>query len=406
MKIRNQFPLLKTDPKLVYLDSGATALKPQMVIDAEQQFLMKNGTSPHSLTHRHGYATNELVEGTRKAAASLINASQADEIVFTSGTTAALNQVAFGLVNQIQPGDEIWLTTLEHGSNLLPWIEVAKQTKADLKFLPLTKTGLIDVSALPKLLSKKTKIVTFAHSSNTLGGFNDVAKITKITHQANSQSLVILDAAQTIAHIPIDVQKWDLDFLAFSGHKMYGPFGIGVLWGRLDLLKTLTPLMFGGGMNISIDPETKSYVPMPLPARLEAGTGNISAIIGLKAAIQFLEKIGFVEIQKHEKALKDYFAQQVKLHNLTKEVDFYNLETEGPLILFNAKKWQAQDVATFLDVRYNIAVRDGEHCARLTNRYLGINTTVRASLGIYNNFADLDRLVEALKNIDKALEIF
>lgn len=406
MQIANKFPLLNTNPKLVYLDSAATTLKPQVVIDAELEFLTKNGASPHNQTYKKGFEAEQAVHATRQSVATLINASSPEEVVFTSGATASLNQIAFGLIDEIHQNDEIWLTTLEHGSNLLPWVEVAKKTHAKIKFMPLNDAGLIDLQALEKVLTTKAKIVTFAHATNSLGGLNSVSEISKLVRKLSPKTFIVVDSAQTIAHAKIDVQKWDIDFLAFSSHKMYGPFGVGVLWGSMPKLKILKPLMYGGGMNLKIDPETLTYKPTSLPSHLEAGTSNVSGIVALKTAVNFLNDVGLKKISEHEKKLKQYFKEKVKANNLVKEINFYNLDSDSPIILFNSKKWKSQDVATFLDVRYQIAVRDGEHCARLANRFLGVHDSVRASIGIYNTEKDIDRLIEALKNLDQCLEVF
>lgn len=405
MELMKDFPVLKNNKNLIYFDNAATVLKPKSVIDAEINYLTENGANSHSSDFTNAILANELVTETRSKLVQFLNANDTQEIVFTSGTTHSLNQVAFGLKHLLKSNDEILLTALEHASNLFPWLIVAEEINAQIKMLNLKDNGQIDLNKMSKMISKKTKILAFAHGSNTVGTLNDVAEISALARKINPEIIIVIDAAQTVGHTVIDLKKWNVDFVAFSAHKMYGPFGIGVLWGQKNQLEKLIPLMYGGGMSYSVEQSLTSYQLNPLPERLEAGTINLSGVVGLNAALDYLNQIGLENIQIHETQLKKYAVNQIKKLGLTKTIDFYNLNNDSPLLTFNAKKWNAQDIANFLDHKYKIAVRSGAHCARLTKTVYGSESSVRASFAVYNTKKEIDIFLQALQKVDNFLDI-
>ncbi|ATG97514.1 Cysteine desulfurase SufS [Mesoplasma lactucae ATCC 49193] len=402
--IREQFPYLNKNKKTIYFDNGATTLKPETVIKAESDYLTYIAANPHSVDYESAFEANEVLLKTRKLVKEFINADNEKEVIFTSGATESLNQVAFGIEDLISENDEILITNLEHSSELLPWVIVAKKKKAIIKEIPLNNDLSIDVDKLMKMINKKTKVVTFSTVSNTIGAWNDSQAIIKAIRKKNPKVIVAVDAAQSIGHIKTDVKNWDVDFLSFSAHKMYGPFGVGVLYGKEEYLEQLTPFKYGGGMSASINLKELSYEPEPIPARLEAGTPNISGIYAFAKAIEFINDLGIDKIHEYETGLKEYAKRAILTNELEKEFDFYNLENDSPIILFNAKGLNPQDIATYLANDYDIDVRSGAHCARLTDEVIKTKITIRASLAVYNTTKEIDTLVEALKNSDHFLD--
>lgn len=405
MRYKNIFPAIKNNPKLIYLDSAATTLKPKVVIDSEMHYLYNNGSNPHTTAYLNAFLANEMIVNTRKIVSNFIGAKDYNEIIFNSGTTESLNQIAFGLKPLINNGDEIFITSLEHASNLMPWIKISKEMKANLKIMKLTNNFSIDLDWLKKHITSNTKIVSFAHATNTIGILNNVCVIVKTIREVNPNVIIVLDCAQTVGHHKIDVSKWDVDFIVFSAHKMYGPFGLGILWGKKRNLEQLDPLLYGGGMGSIDDLNLKNIKLNNLPSRFEAGTKNIPAINALLSTINFINTIGLSNIINHEKKLKQYIRKQIFINNLTEKVDFFNLDNDAPLILFKSKYWHSQDVSDFLDKRYNIALRNGAHCAWITDLAFDTHDTIRVSFGIYNTKSDIDVLVEGLKNLDSALDV-
>ncbi|WP_434323486.1 aminotransferase class V-fold PLP-dependent enzyme [Mycoplasma capricolum] len=405
-KIRQQFPLLKNHPNLIYFDNGATTLKPNSVIDAEINYLKNISTNPHSTDYKIGFQALEILNETRKTVKQFINANKESEIVFTSGTTQSINMIAKGLVNLINKDDEILITSLEHSSNLVPWIWLKNKTNAIIKNLKLTDEFGIDLSKLEKLITNKTKIVSFAHISNTTGYINDVKKIIKKIRSINKNVIIVVDVAQSIAHFKVDVKDWDVDFIAFSAHKMYGPFGVGILYGKYELLDKLEPLNLGGGSSLAVSKDFTSYTLKTLPEKLEAGTLNISAISAFKKAIEFILDIGINDIHLYEAELKKYVVKQIKNNNLESKITFYNLNNDSPLLIFNVNQINAQDIASFLDVKYNITSRSGSHCARRLEDVINTNSSLRISFAIYNTKAEIDQLILALNNTEKFLDIY
>jgi len=403
-KIREDFPMLnqhKTmqNHPLVYLDSAATSLKPQSVIDAEVDYYQNYSVNAHRGDYDLAHQVDTMVNQARKAVADLIN-STPEEVVFTSGATASINLVAFGYgMKFLTSEDEILLTQAEHASNVLPWFKVAEVTGAKINYIPLDETGKLTPENLQKTISHKTKIVAVAHVTNVLGFVVDIKKIAAICHE--NGALVIVDGAQSVPHMPIDVQDTDIDFLSFSGHKMLGPTGIGVLYGKYKLLQMTDPFMTGGGQTAKVDMCGDVNFLAP-PIKFEAGTPHIAGIAGLKAAVEYLTKIGMDNIYAYEKELREYAMEKLrKLNNLT----IYNPDAEGGIISFNVQGVFAQDVASYFNSR-GICVRSGQHCAQILIEYLNTVSTVRASLYFYNTKEDIDAFVKACQEAGNFLDAY
>ncbi|MGI6714024.1 MAG: aminotransferase class V-fold PLP-dependent enzyme [Bacilli bacterium] len=403
-EFRKDFPMLNPLKEmqghpLVYLDSASTSLKPQVVIDAITDYYQNYSVNAHRGDYDLAHHVDEMVESCRQTVADFINASDR-EIVFTSGTTASINLVAFGYgMKFLQEGDEILLTQAEHASNVLPWFKVAEVTKARIKYIPLDHQGRLTPENLRKTINKKTKIVAVAHVTNVLGYVVDIKKIAEICHEFGA--LIVVDGAQSVPHMPTDVVDWDLDFLSFSGHKMCGPTGVGVLYGKYHLLEAMDPLMTGGGQTAKFDMCGDVNFLLP-PAKFEAGTANIAGIIGLKAAVEYLSKIGMERISAMEKELHQYAIKKMKKLD---DVIIYNPDAEGGILSFNIKDVFAQDVATYFNAK-GIAVRSGQHCAQILIDYLQTVATVRASWYFYNTKEDIDRFVEVCEKARNYLDAF
>lgn len=389
-KIRLDFPMLQgkmmQNKPLIYFDNAATTLKPQCVIDALEGYYKDYTANAHRGDYDLAHKVDETFDAVREKVARFINA-ESNEIVFTSGTTMSLNMLAHGIKN-INENDVILLTEAEHASNLLPWYKLAERTHCKIEYIELTDEGRLTIENLKKALNPQVKIVSLAHITNVLGYSFPVKEFADLIH-ANG-SLFILDAAQSVPHLKIDVKELDVDFLAFSGHKMCGPTGIGVLYGKYHLLEELDPMLTGGGMNTKFDAcGSIGYLHSPL--KFEAGTQNIAGAIGLSAAIDYLNKIGMDNIAEYEKTLHDYAIEKLKkLDN----VILYNPQADSGIITFNVKNVFAQDTASLLN-SYGIAVRSGQHCAKILLHKLNTDATVRASLYFYNTFEEVDAFVEA-----------
>ncbi|WP_425379915.1 aminotransferase class V-fold PLP-dependent enzyme [Spiroplasma endosymbiont of Stenodema calcarata] len=395
-KIRAQFPFFKNNPDQIYFDSSATSLKPQIVIDAINNYYSHYGTNPHNIDSDLGYATNTQYKMIRSKIKHFINAKKDTEIIFTSGATYSLNQIAYGLGDLIKAGDEILITRQEHGANILPWYRLAAETKAQVKFLPETNFK-IDLEQLTKVITAKTKIVSFSNVPNILGYENDPRKIIAVIKKINPHVIVVVDCAQGIIHMPTDVQKWDADFIAFSAHKIFGPTGIGILWGKEELLLKLKPLIVGGGMNTRIQSNGADYILKGLPDRLEGGTSNIADIFGFGAAIDFINMLTLEEIISYMHQLKQYAVEQFN-QKLKDMVIIYNADAKVGTLIFNVKDVFCQDVATHLGSCNKIIVRSGDHCARLIGEIIPDKNTIRVSFSIYNSYEDIDHLVAAIAN--------
>ena len=385
MNIKNQFPIYKSNPKLVYLDSTATTLKPQAVIDKIVEYYSKYSANVKRGIYEIGEKATLEYENARSTVASFINAKQ-NEIIFTKGTTESLNLLAYSLGRQIiGKDDEVLTTIMEHHSNFVPWQQLCMENNAIFKILDIDDEGYLqsDLKTLSKYVNKKTKIVTLTYVSNVLGTINPVKRIIKDLKKINKDIIVILDCAQAVPHIKIDVLDLGCDFIAFSGHKMLGPTGIGVLWGKFEYLEKMYPFQFGGEMISEVMIDKTTYA--DIPEKFEAGTPPIAQAIGLGEAIKFIEKIGINKIEEHEKVLTEYSVKYLT-ESLGKDIEIYgpkNLKNRGGIISFNLKGVHPHDLASLLNEN-NIAVRAGNHCAMPLHTRLGINASCRASLYIYN----------------------
>lgn len=394
-EIRKLFPILNQEVNghpLVYLDSAATSQKPQSVIDTVNQYYREYNSNVHRGVHTLGTRATDGYEGAREKVRKFMNAASTEEIVFTKGTTAALNLVAasYGR-NNVKEGDEIVISYMEHHSNIIPWQQVAKFTGATLKYLPLQPDGTISLDEARKVITSNTKIVSIMHVSNVLGVINPVKELASIAHE--NGAIMVVDGAQGAPHIKLDVQDIDCDFYAFSGHKMCGPTGIGVLYGKKALLEKMEPIEFGGEMIDFVDLYDSTW--KELPWKFEGGTPIIAGAIGLGAAIDFLESVGLEAIEQHEHKLAAYAMKRMsEVEGLT----IYGPEDSSMragVITFNLDDVHPHDVATVLDAE-GIAVRAGHHCAQPLMRWLKASATARASFYMYNTEEDIDKLVEGL----------
>jgi len=392
-KIKEQFPIFTqtmNEKPLVYLDSAATTQKPQVVIDAVNTFYSEYNANIHRGVYQLSQMATNAYEGARKTVANFINSDE-NEVIFTKGATEGINLIAqtFGQIN-VQEGDEILITEMEHHANLVPWQILCEQKKASLKYIPLLNDGSLDLSNLSELITKKTKLVSIVYTSNTLGTINPIKKVIQEAHKQNIP--VLIDACQTMAHQQIDVKELDADFLVFSGHKLYGPTGIGILYGKKALLDPLPPYQSGGDMIESVTMKKSIY--REVPARFEAGTPNIAGAIGLGAAIEFLQNQNIDEIRKKENELLTYATSELeKIEGLT----IIGTATEkAPIISFALENIHPHDIGTILD-QEGIAVRTGHHCTQPIMQKFNIPATTRASFAIYNTKKDVDALVNGIK---------
>ena len=404
LDIRKDYPFLNlkvNGKKIVYLDNAATTQKPQVIIDNIAKFYRGENGNPHRGAHYLAMKSTEVYEGARETVRKFINAKSPNEIVFVRNATEALNLLAYSYgLNNLKKGDEILISIMEHHSNLVPWQMVAKKTGAILKYLYVDKDGQIPFEEIENKVNKNTKIFSCTLASNVLGTVPDAKKIIKYVRK-NSDAVIISDGAQYVPHHKIDVCDLDCDFLAFSGHKMYSATGIGVLYGKEELLNSLSPFLSGGDM-IEYVYEDKSTF-LKSPQRFEAGTQNVEGAVSLAAAINYVESIGLEKIDEYEKYLTKYCYKKIsKLDYL----DVYTTpdENRAPVISFNFKQAHPHDVASILD-NYGIAVRSGHHCAQVLHRFLGCNFSVRASFAIYNTVEEVDYFIEHLEDVRRMLGI-
>ncbi|PWF63063.1 aminotransferase [Shewanella sp. BC20] len=398
-QIRSQFPTLSQmlgDYPLCYLDTAATSQKPQSVLDAMAQYYLNDNANVHRAAHQLSARATSSYEKVRDELQGFINAKCREEIIFTHGTTESINLVAYGLTPQIAAGDLILIDTAAHHANIVPWQELAKRTGAIIKPIPLDLDGRLDRHAYQALLALKPKVVALCHVSNALGTVNPVVELVQ---QAKAQgAITLVDGAQAVAHLSLDMAAIDCDFYVFSGHKMYGPTGIGVLYGRFDKLETLTPLLTGGEMIKRVSFDGTEFG--SLPNRLEAGTPPISEVIGLGAAIRFLQQYLTPEIQAHETELLQYLQQQLRALG---DVHLYAAHSDNlGAVAFNLGDEHHQDVGILLD-QQGVAVRCGHHCAMPLMQSLNLKGCCRASIGIYTNKADIDRFIAALASVKDLL---
>ena len=392
---REDFPMLNQD--IIYLDNGATTFKPQCVIDKMNEYYEKYSANAHRGDYSISYKVDVEYENARKIVAEFIGADT-DEIVFTSGDTASLNYIATGFFdNLLEPGDEIIITNAEHASNVLPWFRLANKHDLKINYIPLDSNLHVTLENLKTVVTPKTKVIAIAEITNVVGDVRPIKEITDFAHENNI--FVVVDGAQSVPHKSVNVKETGIDFLAFSGHKMCGPTGIGVLYAKRELLTNIEPLILGGGMNESFDNEKEIYL-KEIPHRLEAGTPNIAGAIGLGEAIKYLSNIGMDKIAIYEQKLKEY------LTNKLKQIPYINIvneEADSGIVAFNVEGIFSQDVAYYLN-KYNICVRAGNHCAKILKKSIGVKNTVRVSLYFYNTYEELDALVELLSNKDKIMK--
>lgn len=393
--IIKDFPILEQQvngKRLAYLDSTATSQKPKQVIDALSDYYERYNSNVHRGVHTLGSLATDGYEGARETVRRFIHAKYFEEIIFTRGTTAAINMIAhsYGDAN-VGEGDEIVVTQMEHHANLVPWQQLAKRQGATLKFIPMAEDGTITLEAVRDTVSERTKIVAIAHVSNVLGTINDIKAIAEIAHEHGA--IISVDGAQSVPHMKVDVQDLNVDFYSFSGHKMLGPTGIGVLYGKREHLNQMEPTEFGGDMIDFVDLYDSTWT--DLPTKFEAGTPLIAQAIGLQAAIEYIESIGFDAIHEHEQALTTYAYEQM---SQIEGIDIYgpSKDKRAGIITFNLKDVHPHDVATALDTE-GVAVRAGHHCAQPLMKWLNVSSTARASFYIYNTKEDIDQLVEGLK---------
>ena len=405
-RIRKDFPIftrtIRDGKKLVYLDSGATSQKPQVVIDAEVDFYAKHNAAAHRGAHQLAEEATEMFEASRETVASFLGA-KTEEIVFTKSATESLNLLAYAFSNA-EPGSQfaissehsIVVSEMEHHANLIPWQQLAKRSGADLKWFGVTTDGRLDESNIDSLITSKTKIVAITQQSNVLGTINNLDRIIKKAHEVGA--IVIVDACQSVPHIPVDVTKLGADFLAFSGHKILGPTGVGVLWGRYELLNNLPPFLFGGSMieNVTMTDATWAEA----PRKFEAGVPNMAQVVGLAAGIKYLQSIGLEEVHEHEKALTGYLLNELNQIPGIAIVGPADISLRGGTVSFTLDGIHPHDLGQYLDSA-GIAVRTGHHCAWPLTRALGVPATTRASLYLYNDNSDIDALIAAIKDAKK-----
>ncbi|HEM3489188.1 TPA: cysteine desulfurase [Streptococcus suis] len=392
-RIRKDFSILDqvvNDEPLVYLDNAATTQKPQQVLDVLADYYQRDNANVHRGVHTLSERATARYEAARQKVVDFIQAKSSKEILFTRGTTTSLNWVAQFAKEILQPDQEVIISVQEHHSNIIPWQQACQQTGAKLRYVTL-KDGGLDIDHLRSLLSSKTKFVSLAHVSNVLGGVAPIGEIAELVHQVGAY--LVVDGAQSVPHMAVNVQELDVDFYAFSGHKMLGPTGIGVLYGKEELLNLMSPVEFGGEMIDFVYEQSATW--KELPWKFEAGTPNIAGAIGLGAAIDYLTEIGMDAIQAHEAELVDYVFPKLQAISGLTIYGSQDLSKRTGVIAFNLDDLHPHDVATALDYE-GVAVRAGHHCAQPLLRYLQVPATVRASFYIYNTKADCDKLVEAI----------
>jgi cysteine desulfurase/selenocysteine lyase len=405
-RIRKDFPIftrtIRDGKKLVYLDSGATSQKPQVVINAEVDFYAKHNAAAHRGAHQLAEEATEMFEASRATVASFLGA-KTEEIVFTKSATESLNLLAYAFSNA-DPGSQfaissehsIVVSEMEHHANLIPWQQLAKRSGAELKWFGVTSDGRLDESNIDSLITSKTKIVAITQQSNVLGTINNLDRIIEKAHKVGA--IVIVDACQSVPHIPVNVTKLGADFLAFSGHKILGPTGVGVLWGRYELLNNLPPFLFGGSMieNVTMTDATWAEA----PRKFEAGVPNMAQVVGLAAGIKYLQSIGLEKVHEHEKALTGYLLNELNQIPGIAVVGPTDISLRGGTVSFTLDGIHPHDLGQYLDSA-GIAVRTGHHCAWPLTRALGVPATTRASLYLYNDNSDIDALIAAIKDATK-----
>ena len=394
--IRQQFPMLQKEvygKPLTYLDSGASSQKPQTVIDCINDYYTFQNTNIHRGAHFLANEATESFEAAREITRNFINAKNSFEIIFTKGTTDSINLVAFSFAESfVNEGDEILITAMEHHANIVPWQMACQRKKANLRVIPIDENGELILDNIDELLNERTRLFAFTQVSNVLGTVNPVEVLIEKAHKKNIP--VLLDGAQAVPHASVDVQKLDCDFYCFSGHKMYAPMGVGVLYGKEEFLNKMVPYQGGGEMIKDVTFEKTTY--NELPYKFEPGTPNVGGVLGLARAISFMTEIGIEKIAAHENELLEYATKE--LHNLGDVTIYGNAEKKAGVISFLLNGIHPFDAGTIID-HFGIAVRTGHHCAQPIMDFYDIPGTIRASFAVYNNFEDIDRLIAALKQV-------
>ena len=398
MSYKDDFPIFK-NKDIVYLDSGATSQRPQMVIDKIEEFYKKYNANPHRGAYGLSIEATGEYENSRMKIAKFINAKHTEEVIFTKNASESLNLIAYSYgLNNLKKDDEVVLSIMEHHSNIVPWQFVTNKTNSILKYMYINDEYEISEEEIKEKITDKTKIVGITHVSNVLGTINNIKSIIKYAHKKGA--IVVVDASQSIPHMKIDVQELDADFLVFSGHKMFAPMGVGVLYGKKEILNEMPPFLMGGDMIEYVYEQNTTFA--PLPNKFEAGTQNVEAVVGLAAAIDYIEKIGYDEINRVENEITNYAIQELQKLDFLKVYVTPNKESHSAVISFNINGVHPHDTASILDSQL-VCVRSGNHCAQPLLRSMGIDSTCRASFAIYNSKEDVDKLVQALK---KAYNMF
>lgn len=396
--MREDFKLLQTG--LIYFDNGATTLKPIILSEALSDYYNFYSSNAHRGDYSISLKASTMYENTRKKVKDFIGATYEKEIVFTSGCTDSLNKIVFGYFKyHLHEGDEILLTKSEHASNILPWFELASELDLVIKYIPLDNNHKVTIENVKNSITEKTKVISLAHITNVVGDVRPVKEICDFAHKHNI--LVVIDGAQSIPHIKVNVKEIDADFLTFSAHKMCGPTGVGVLYGKEKLLKETRPIIFGGGMNSEFTTDGKRIY-KEIPDLLEAGTPNVAGVIAFGYIIDYLNNIGMDNIMRKEKELRDYL---IKSLQKISQIKIYNENSESAIIAFNYLDIFPQDLAIYLD-KYNICVRAGSHCAKMLKEELAIKNTCRISLYFYNTKEEIDYLIKVLSNPNIKNELF
>ncbi len=394
--IRRHFPILNRTVRgnqLVYLDNAATTQKPNQVIEALTNYYTENNANVHRGIHALAEEATQAYEKARVKISEFIGSKKSSQIVFTRGATESINLIAYSwALNNLSPGDRIVLTEMEHHANLVPWLKVAKDTGAELKYIPVLPNGLLDLDSIHKIITPQTKLVSLVHVSNVLGTINQIEEITRIAHE--NGAVVLVDGAQAVPHMSVDVNALDVDFYAFSSHKMIGPTGIGVLYGKSHLLEEMEPFNFGGEMIREVRYDHASWA--DVPHKFEAGTPNIAGAVGLHAAVDFLQSIGMKNIHAYESELVRYAMERLEAIEWIKVLGPDRSIQRGGMTSFIIDGIHPHDIATFLD-SLGIAVRAGHHCAQPLHRKLGIPSTTRASFYLYNTKTEIDALIDGLE---------
>ena len=388
---QKDFPML--DGKLIYFDNGATTMKPNCVIQSITDYYSKYCANAHRGDYENSQKVDQMYEGVREKVKNFIHAKEASEIVFTSGATDGLNRIVFGYFKEhLKEGDEVLVTESEHASNILPWFVLAREIGIKVCYIPLDEHHEVTLENVEKAITERTKVISLAYVTNVVGDIRPMRDICELAHRHGI--LVVGDGAQSVSHLKTDVTVDDIDFFVASAHKMYGPTGVGFLYGKFHLLDDMKPIQYGGGMNAMY--LSDGYLELrEVPTKFEAGTQNIAGVIGMGEAIDYLESIGMNKIIRHEHQLKEYLVQKLK------EIDsvvVYNEDTVGGIVAFNVKDIFSQDVAVYLD-HHHICVRSGNHCSKILDHVFHVNNTCRISFGIYNTFEEIDQFIEVIRNI-------